>query len=94
MFSKKESAELLRGLVERSERPLLCEAADVGVVARSVAEVQAAADGRQLVVKAPFSTAGRDRMRTAGALSTPAPAPGTGRAFLSTTPGGTSSIMP
>ncbi|MDA0765987.1 MAG: DUF455 family protein [Verrucomicrobia bacterium] len=65
LFSKAESAGLLRKLVERSKCPLLCGEEVVGREAGSmeaVEEVLRETGGGRVVIKAPFSTAGRDRL--------------------------------
>ncbi|MCH2065048.1 MAG: ferritin-like domain-containing protein [Roseibacillus sp.] len=65
LFSKALQAEFLRSLLENVTNPVLCGPEDVGTTVGSVDEVQdwmEASSFSQCVVKAPFSTAGRDRV--------------------------------
>ncbi|MGB1128504.1 MAG: hypothetical protein ACPG4K_00540, partial [Haloferula sp.] len=71
LFSKLEHAELLGRLLERSDWRLLGDAREVGRCVSSVEEVKAlrlTRPGIPWVIKAPVSTAGRDRMRIEGEL--------------------------
>lgn len=71
LFSKLEHAELLGRLLERSDCQLLGDAREVGRCVSSVEEVKAlrlTRPGIPWVIKAPVSTAGRDRMRIEGEL--------------------------
>lgn len=65
LFSKSRHAELLGKLVSKSELPLLCPREVVGTVLHSSLEVRAWLGGDKVgecVLKAPFSTAGRERL--------------------------------
>ena len=71
LFSKGESAKLLRGMLEGSDCPMLCGEDVVGRVAGSVAGVLSVVGEGAWVIKAPLSTAGRDRLVKAGGEFTP-----------------------
>ncbi len=65
LFSKALQAGFLRSLLENATNPVLCGPECVGTTVGSVDEVQdwmRASSFSQCVVKAPFSTAGRDRV--------------------------------
>lgn len=75
LFSKAEHASLLRELVAGSFNGFLCGASEVGVVATSVPDVTAWQEEHPdspFVIKAAFSTAGRERLVRAegGSLGT------------------------
>jgi hypothetical protein len=69
LFSKAAHADLLRAVLRSSANPILCPVEMVGTVATAVEEVTnwlADAPRARCVLKAPFSTAGRNRLiRTA-----------------------------
>lgn len=65
LFSKATHQEFLGGLVEQSDNALLCPPEAVGKVVASREEVESWLEqtcALQCVIKAPFSTAGRDRI--------------------------------
>lgn len=74
LFSKATHAAFLRSLIESSQNEMLCDGDCVGEAVSSVDEVQSwlgETGFKECVIKAPYSTAGRDRLvrRTGEELS-------------------------